>query len=162
MIRKLSSIYDLYSFHFRFILVSPFSNVWTLRILDAYLFSTSYFSRECAKLRASHAFVPTCLHAHVLYVPSCLCFVHSFIFLCALRAFIFYVPYVSLFLYVPYLPPFFTCCHLFTYLTSSDLFTCLTCRHYFASLHFFTCLAFILLCLHFIYTWTYNTNRNNM
>ena len=87
---------------------------------------------ECAKLRASRAFVPyvshvpTCLRAFPSYLPSsflralrdlifvtclrCLHFFKSlrvFIFLPALRVLFIYVPFMSSLSYLPYVPSLF-------------------------------------------------------
>ena len=62
---------------------------------------------ECAKLRASRAFVPflshvpTCLRASVPLLSTCLPFLRT------LCAFLFYVTYVASIFYVPCVPSFF-------------------------------------------------------
>ena len=116
----------------------------------------AHVDQECAKVRASGAFVPyvsdvsTCFTCSRSFVPLHLMCFH---FLCVLCALIFYV------LYVAYETWFFTCLtwsHLFTCL---HFYTCLTCPHFFTCLmwlHFFMYLKcpyffMYLTCLYFLH-----------
>ena len=98
----------------------PTLSFFNLRSVCLEFFQAVTSETECAKLRASRAFVHrlpkclTCSRAFASYVPS--------FFLRALRTFI-----------------FFTCLHFFTCLY---FLTCLTCPHLFTCLRFFTCLQF--------------------
>ena len=83
---------------------------------------------EFTKLRASRAFIFTCLH--------------------------FYVPYVHSFFYVPYMPSFFTYVPSFFYVSYvPSFFTCLTRLLFYVSYvsSFFTCLHFLRAYILFMY-----------
>lgn len=61
---------------------------------------------------------------YVSYVPLCICFLHTFVYLCALLVFVFYVFYV---------PLYFTILHLYISLMCPHNFMCFRCLHFFVS-----------------------------
>ena len=146
----LQNILDSYSIHEHWVLSLFLKSpdqcnplVLSLRLENKYLLNIKLWTQycisilwqkevsltECAKLRASRAFVPLFL--------TCLPY-----FTCLTRLHFFCVPYVPSFFYLPYVSSFctcLTCLQFFPCLTCLPFFTCLTCPH------FFTCL----MCLHF-------------